>query len=121
MRAATDFETWHGLAVVMDQLHGRDAWKDEPEDPKYHSKLVNAAIQRLRRARTFCDYERMIETLKPCMVKNFGGAMNTHLYSQTHAGTKRIVEELFVEIRLCFAQSLSHSTVLHNVERKGEG
>jgi hypothetical protein len=35
----------------MDELHGRECWKDEPEDPRYHSKLVLAATQRLRKAR----------------------------------------------------------------------
>ncbi len=40
-----------GLAEAMDELHGRTKWKESPEDPRYHCRLVKTATQRLRLAR----------------------------------------------------------------------
>lgn len=57
-----------------------------------------AATHRLRRARELRDPRLLMDTLTPCLVKDFGGAMNTTLYAQTHVGTKKAVEALFAEI-----------------------
>jgi len=70
----------------------------QAEDSRYHAKLVVAATHRLRRARELRDPRLLMDTLTPCLVKDFGGAMNTTLYAQTHVGTKRAVEDLFAEI-----------------------
>lgn len=92
MREAPSHEEWKKLAVEMSELHGREGWKEVAEDSHYHCRVVIAATQRLAWARENSDYEHLIETLTPCMVKNFGGTMNLKLYSHTHCGTKRVVD-----------------------------
>jgi hypothetical protein len=92
LNRAETYEEWKQLAVEMSELYGREAWKEQAEDPHYHHRLVTAATQRLKWARTNGDYLHLIETLTPCLVKNFGGTMNIKLYSHTHCGTKRIVD-----------------------------
>jgi len=98
MANAKDYDTWKELAVKMDELHGQQGWKKVPESRAYHFKIVRTASERLRKARASNDVYRVMETLTPCMVKNFGGSMNLQLYSQTHVGTKQIVEDLMHEI-----------------------
>lgn len=100
MKEASTYEEWRKVAVEMSELHGREAWKDVAEDPHYHCRVVIAATQRLEWARTNGDYLHLIETLKPCMTKNFGGTMNLKLYSHTHSGTKKVVDEFFKEVVL---------------------
>lgn len=100
MKASRSYEEWRVLAEEMDELHGRSRWKALSEDPHYHCRLVRTATQRLRQARTRGHWARVMETLTPCMVKNFGGTMNTDLYAQTHCGTKRSIEALYEEINL---------------------
>ena len=89
MKASRSYEEWRVLAEEMDELHGRSRWKALSEDPHYHCRLVRTATQRLRQARTRGHWARVMETLTPCMVKNFGGTMNTDLYAQVRKIQRR--------------------------------
>lgn len=72
MRMATSYEQWSTAAAILDQLEGKEEWKQDPISPDYDYELIIARLGQLRKARAEKDYSSMIYLLRTSLTRNFG-------------------------------------------------
>jgi len=97
---ANSYEEWKRVSLQLDQITGRDKWKTEDRSSKYDWKRVQRKVEDLQRTRDSGDVHCIIESLLPCMTKNFAGTMNLELYWRCHVGTKSLIEQYYHEVQL---------------------
>mmetsp|Transcript_65455 Transcript_65455/g.189657 ORF Transcript_65455/g.189657 Transcript_65455/m.189657 type:complete len:631 (-) Transcript_65455:94-1986(-) len=98
LQAAETFKAWSAVALELDRHEGREAWKAEPKCRDYHPAVLGAAVAKLRRAREAGNAVALMEHLRFSLSWNFGGYMNSKIYSQSHIGTKALVGEFVDEV-----------------------
>lgn len=106
MKRAKSYAEWCSYAEKLDEIERRQDWKDTEADRNYHPRVVRAAVDKLRAARLSGDLRGLVNVIRPCLVKNFGGIMNFEMYTQAHCGTKKLIEEFITELEA----SLLHLT-----------
>lgn len=89
---ATDFVTWCAAARDLDRCEGRDEWKRKDESPFFDYQLVRGHLAQLEHLRATRNFDRLLSLLKQILQnKNVGGINNSQLYSETHFGTKSLI------------------------------
>jgi len=72
LSAATNYEQWAEAAKVLDQLQGKDKWKDDPRSPHYDYELLQERLSQLAAARESGDVGLMIFLLRTSLSRNLG-------------------------------------------------
>jgi predicted acylesterase/phospholipase RssA len=102
LKNATDFVSWCQSARELDRLELRTAWHRQMESPYYDFVLVKEHRDNLIKFRRAEDYDSLLELLKRILqTYNVGGINNAQLYSQTHFGTKELIEDFLQTILEC--------------------
>ncbi|KAJ1980608.1 Lipase 5 [Dimargaris verticillata] len=90
---ATTYTEWATAAHELDVLQGYEAWKNEPASPDYDFALVQARIAQLREALATSDLAVLMFLARTFVTRNLGRMSSPALYTHTHIGTKRLVDE----------------------------
>lgn len=98
MRLATSYEQWATAAATLDQLEGKEEWKQDPISDDYDYELILSRLGQLRKARAEKDYSSIIYLLRTSLSRNFGDIGKIALYSHTHIGTKTLIEAYIAEV-----------------------
>ncbi|GJJ73529.1 TAG lipase / steryl ester hydrolase / phospholipase A2 / LPA acyltransferase [Entomortierella parvispora] len=98
LSAATNYEQWAEAAKVLDQLQGKDKWKDDPRSPHYDYELLQERLSQLAAARESGDVALMIFLLRTSLSRNLGNVGRAQLYANTIIGTKRLIENYNSEV-----------------------
>ncbi|KAJ9084224.1 Lipase 5 [Entomophthora muscae] len=98
MRLATSYEQWSTAAAILDQLEGKEDWKQDPISPDYDYELILTRLGQLRKARAEKDYPSMMYLMRTSLSRNFGDVGKMQLYSHTHIGTKTLIEAYTAEV-----------------------
>jgi len=104
MKKAKTYAEWSGFAQQLDTYEKRQEWKESEADKNYAVRVVRAAVTKLRDAQGGGDVLALVDVIRPCLVKNFGGVMNYEMYTQAHCGTKVLIDSFVNELE----SSLKH-------------
>ncbi|KAH9813747.1 hypothetical protein DFH28DRAFT_1108765 [Melampsora americana] len=85
LSTAKDYNSWKSTALELDEYLGYDRWKRSSSNAYYDSPLVEE-IERKD------DVIGIKEVLEVCVRNNFAGIESSRLYSETHFGTKTLIE-----------------------------
>ncbi|KNZ63082.1 hypothetical protein VP01_1190g2 [Puccinia sorghi] len=99
MQAAESYDEWKQAALELDELLGFEQWKRNSSNAYYDSTSVRRVVASLERSRLSNDAEALKGVLEVCLRANFAGIESTRLYSQTHLGTKTLIENYVDEGR----------------------
>ncbi|POW05747.1 hypothetical protein PSTT_09536, partial [Puccinia striiformis] len=95
---AESYFEWKQSATELDELLGYEAWKKHSSNAYYDSSSVRKVLISLERSRLEDDAEGVKEVLEVCLRANFAGIESLRLYSQTHLGTKTLIENYVDEV-----------------------
>lgn len=98
MNSATSYEQWSTAAAILDQLEGKEDWKQDPTSILYDYELIHARLAQLRKARAEKDYSAIIYLLRTSLSRDFGDIGKAELYGYTHIGTKTLIEVYIAEV-----------------------
>eukprot|EP00128_Syssomonas_multiformis_P015662 Colp12_sorted_trinity150504_noHs@6451 len=98
MKKSQTYDEWRALALELDRLEGRQAWKSEFKSDLYDSELIETKLETLRQARNENDIPNMMYQLRAGLKRNIGGLGHPGLYEQTHVGTKKLIEQYTEEV-----------------------
>lgn len=98
LQSAQTYEEWKRTALELDQLLGFESWKTNPSNAYYDFASVRKVVASLERSRTNDDAESLKGVLEVCLRANFAGIESSRLYSQTHLGTKALIENYVDEV-----------------------
>lgn len=93
MAHAMNYAGWREAAVMLDQLEGNDAWKEQPRDAAYNWRLIHARYWRVRQMLEARDARSLLYELRQGLHWNLGNFGNPWLYAQAHYGTKTLIED----------------------------
>lgn len=99
LRQAQSYEEWKKTALQLDEVLELDRWKKSPCNAYYDSTSLLKILTSLERSRLKDDAENVQEILEVCLRANFAGIESTRLYSQTHLGTKALIESYVDEVK----------------------
>ncbi|PLW06532.1 hypothetical protein PCASD_05381 [Puccinia coronata f. sp. avenae] len=98
LQAAQSYEEWKQAALELDELLGFEQWKRSSSNAYYDSSSVRKVVASLERSRLNHDVEALKGVLEVCLRANFAGVESMRLYSQTHLGTKQLIENYVDEV-----------------------
>ncbi|CAG8784048.1 7370_t:CDS:10 [Gigaspora margarita] len=95
---ASNYEQWSEAAKILDQLEGKDQWKNDAKSPDYDYDLLQQRLQQLKKARKSGDLSHMTFLLKTSLARNLADMGQPKLYAYTHIGTKKLIENYIAEV-----------------------
>ncbi|CAG8737543.1 3182_t:CDS:10, partial [Dentiscutata erythropus] len=95
---ASNYEQWSEAAKILDQLEGKDQWKNDAKSPDYDYDLLQQRLQQFKKARKSGDLSHMTFLLKTSLARNLGDMGQPKLYAYTHIGTKKLIESYIAEV-----------------------
>ena len=102
LKEAESYQEWEQTAMELDEMHGNNLWKLDPEAPKYYdAKGIQQRLRRLRRARTKGDMDLLLHLLPELLARNLCGLGNLGLYRHCTVGTKKLIEDYIEEVVSC--------------------
>lgn len=104
---ATNYAEWTAASLELDTLEGNDKWKLLDQSDLYDYKALQAQLDELRVCRESGDYDRILYIIRTTWKRDIFGINNQELYSYSHIGTKRLIEEYIHECDLCLAELAS--------------
>jgi hypothetical protein len=87
------YEEWKKYALEMDQLEGKDNWKQKKETSLYDYKEVEKLIKTLKKKREIKDIYGIVHYIRVNLMKNLYSTMNPVLFQVCNYGTKYLIEE----------------------------
>lgn len=116
LSTARDYNEWKSTALALDEYLGYDRWKRSSSNAYYDAPLVRRVIQNLRELREKDDADGIRAVLEVCVRNNFAGIESSRLYSETHFGTKTLIEVYTEEVERCLSY-LRQTTHLSQSEK----
>ncbi|KAG0139595.1 hypothetical protein CROQUDRAFT_70045 [Cronartium quercuum f. sp. fusiforme G11] len=101
LSSARTYDEWKSAALALDQYLGYDRWKRSSSNAYYDAPLVRRVINSLKHLREIDDADGIRSVLEVCLRSNFAGIESSRLYSETHFGTKTLVEIYIDEVERC--------------------
>lgn len=113
LQRADSYEEWQQAAERLDAELGNEEWKRDDEYSYYNSGTVSRVTQQLSNLRQKITQENLTQgetdgasssvgdlkaLLESCIKNNFVGVENSRLYSETHIGTKYLVQRFIDEV-----------------------
>ncbi|WAR61427.1 hypothetical protein PtB15_12B112 [Puccinia triticina] len=98
LAAAATYEEWKQTALELDELLGFEPWKKHSSNAYYDSSSVRKVLVSLEQSRLNDNAEGVKDVLEVCLRANFAGIESLRLYSQTHLGTKNLIENYVEEV-----------------------
>ncbi|OLL24387.1 putative triacylglycerol lipase [Neolecta irregularis DAH-3] len=91
------FEEWAQIAYTLDQILGKDLWRQNPTSSHYDYKLIAEKLRNLIDARVDGDVQTLIYILRSGLFRNLGNVSIKELFNKSFCGTKVLIEEYVQE------------------------
>ncbi|KAI9893558.1 MAG: hypothetical protein M1814_006354 [Vezdaea aestivalis] len=108
------YADWVREAKSLDSHLGNELWKEDDEYAYYNHDTVRRVLEQLRKTRreaennegglevndrkTTAAVQELVSLLEASVKNNFVGIENPRLYSETHYGTKQLVQDFIDEV-----------------------
>jgi predicted acylesterase/phospholipase RssA len=90
---ANTYDDWRKYSLELDNLEGKNFWKDSKESTLYHWKEVEKLIKVLQKKREIKDVIGLTHYIRVNLMKNLYSTSNPSLYGVCNVGTKNLIEE----------------------------
>lgn len=94
---AVSYGEWRAAGLVLDELTGKNEWKDQAESPLYDYELVRSSTQQMKDLRIQKQHAKLLYLIRTTWVRNLGNLGNVNLYRHSHVGTKTIIKDYMEE------------------------
>lgn len=98
---ASNYHEWKEIALMLDDLTGLNAWKQDNSSPFYDYELIASRLTRLRRFRLQQKNVELVRLLREGLQHDLGNIGHPMLYGHTHVGTKKLIEDYIDEVCIC--------------------
>jgi len=95
---ASTYAEWLQAATALDELEGKDEWREEEKSEDYDYRLIASRVTLLQRLRRKKDYDQLVFRLREELHGNLGNMANPVLYQHARAGTKRRINDYLDEV-----------------------
>lgn len=92
------YEEWKGWAEKEDAHSGAHEWRKDDRSNLYDYRVIRRRLSELRKIRETGDVDALLFYLNEGIHGNTGNMGNPALYSQSHLGTKHLVERYIAEV-----------------------
>lgn len=99
MAKAKNYYEWLKCAERMDELEGKNKWREVPECNLYNHRMLQEKINQLNNMMQNGDVFQLMFVLRGGISRNQFGLLNEGLYQHAYSGTKKIVER-YLEVSL---------------------
>lgn len=104
MAKAKNYYEWLKCAERMDELEGKNKWREVPECNLYNHRMLQEKINQLNNMMQNGDVFQLMFVLRGGISRNQFGLLNEGLYQHAYSGTKKIVER-YLEVSFSFVSS----------------
>lgn len=87
------FQERQAIGLALDQIEGKDEWKNEPSSPYIDCERVINKTQMYKRLMVENDIVGLMFYLRAGLLRKHWGLGNPRLYGYTHVGTKKVIED----------------------------
>lgn len=108
LKDAKTFEEWEEAALQLDNLTGKDLWRQNPTSKHYDYRLIHERLRSIIIAREQCDFPQLVNLLRSGLIRNLGNISTPRIYNHAFAGTKLLIEDYITQV----AQAISDVTKL---------
>jgi TAG lipase / steryl ester hydrolase / phospholipase A2 / LPA acyltransferase len=98
IRDASDFEEWQAVADQIDQLEGKNAWKQSFDGEECDYAHIKTEIADLRRMRMEHDIRGLVYAMQKILTREHHNLNNPALFTKCMSGTKTLVTRYADEI-----------------------
>jgi len=98
MAKAKNYYEWLKCAERMDELEGKNRWREVPESTLYNHRMLQEKINQFNNMMQNGDVFQLMFVLRGGISRNQFGLLNEGLYQHAYSGTKKIVER-YLEVR----------------------
>ncbi|SFM54814.1 DUF3336 domain-containing protein [Marinobacter zhejiangensis] len=98
LATAPNYEVWKAAALELDYLERNVEWKETFSSDLYHYELIYDRLSSLRQYHQQSDFDRLKRALREGLHHDLGNIGNPALYSQSHVGTKHLIEEYINQV-----------------------
>ncbi len=98
---AEDYRTWRAIALELDEIEGKAAWRAEEVTRDYDYALIRRRLNELRVLREEQRVRELVFALHEGLHGNLGNIANPKLYTYCRVGTKLLLEEYLNEVAIC--------------------
>ncbi|TGZ78827.1 patatin-like phospholipase [Ascodesmis nigricans] len=98
MAEATTYEEWYHAGLQLDAELGLDLWRQNPVSDDYDYKLIYHRLQHLMALKDSHDAMTLSNVLRSGLLRNLGGICSPKLYTQSHVGTKLLIEDYITAV-----------------------
>lgn len=98
LATAPNYEVWKAAALELDYLEGNVEWKEGFSSNLYHYELIYDRLSNIRQYHQQNDFDRLKRALREGLHHDLGNIGNPALYSQSHVGTKHLIEEYINQV-----------------------
>ncbi|EWM25284.1 patatin-like serine [Nannochloropsis gaditana] len=92
MAKAKNYYEWLKCAERMDELEGKNRWREVPESTLYNHRMLQEKINQFNNMMQNGDVFQLMFVLRGGISRNQFGLLNEGLYQHAYSGTKKIVE-----------------------------
>lgn len=98
---AQDYRSWRAIALELDEIEGKAAWRAEDETRDYDYRLIQRRLNELRVLREEQRVRELVFALHEGLHGNLGNIANPKLYTYCRVGTKLLIEAYLHEVAIC--------------------
>ena len=99
MERAKDWKTWKESAEELDNLQGKDEWKNREQSPLYDYRLLRRRLKLIKHMQDTGDVEALVHHLRSGLLRGLGGNLHPELYSKSLVNTKTLIVNYQKEVR----------------------
>ncbi|CAN6641859.1 triacylglycerol lipase 5 [Trichomonascus vanleenenianus] len=110
-KSVESYEDWLKISQELDCLLGNDEWKKQKECSIYHYAVIEASLERFKKARLSNNTEELLNLVRTSLQRNLGNMGDTKLYSNCYTGTKLLIEQYIAEIEETIETLMNSSSI----------
>lgn len=120
MDRADTYTKYVNLALQLDRIQKKDAWKRNKVSSLYDWERIESRLANMQELRRAHDINGLIHCLRQDLMKNLGGICNPTLYNISNVGTKVLIEQYHNEVIKCVQYIYYYQGSKLNLQRKLE-
>ncbi|KAJ5289414.1 uncharacterized protein N7443_009667 [Penicillium atrosanguineum] len=100
LATAQTYEVWEDAACELDDVLGKDFWRQNPVSRHYDYRLILGRLEALMGARETGDIVALANLLRSGLVRNLGNITTTKLFTHAYGGTKLLIDDYITQVAL---------------------
>ncbi|KAJ5212672.1 uncharacterized protein N7498_004318 [Penicillium cinerascens] len=100
LATAQTYEEWEEAACELDDVLGKDFWRQNPVSRQYDYRLILGRLEALMNARGAGDIVALANLLRSGLVRNLGNITTTKLFTHAYGGTKLLIDDYITQVAL---------------------